>query len=385
MALNVCVLTSVHAPYDVRIFHRECRALRDAGYEVTLVAPADFQRQERDGITVLGVPKPSRRLGRPLVWWRLFQQVRRLRPDVVHFHDPELLLLVPLLRLALGRRVKIVYDAHEYFIDSLTVKKWIPHGLRPAVKFVTRWLERILVRGLDGIVCSVEGLKPLYGYFCGPVAVVRNVPAASLFQGGQPHPSLDGPGFKIIYIGLLLPQRDIGTVLEAIWLLRQRGVDDIRLILIGPETSPSYLQELRDYIQTHQLGEQVRLMGAIPHEQVKHYLANVHVGLVPVVLTRQYSNVGISTKLFEYMLCGLPIVAADSQDYRPYIKECNGGRIVPVGDAGAYAEAFQWLRDHPEEARAMGQRGQEMVLDHYIWEQEQLRLLAFYRTVVNKV
>ena len=97
------MLTSVHKPFDGRIYHREGRALVEAGYRVTLIAPGNVQLQTDIGIHVLGVSPPSTRLGRPVVWARLFRQVLRLKPDVIHFHDPELLLLVPLFRLFLRK------------------------------------------------------------------------------------------------------------------------------------------------------------------------------------------------------------------------------------------------------------------------------------------
>ncbi|MGC8960712.1 MAG: glycosyltransferase family 1 protein, partial [Chloroflexia bacterium] len=62
MSRQIAVLTSVHSPFDGRIFHRECRALAGAGYGVALIAPTDLHRQERDGITLLGVRRPARRL-----------------------------------------------------------------------------------------------------------------------------------------------------------------------------------------------------------------------------------------------------------------------------------------------------------------------------------
>lgn len=380
---RVLVLTSVHPVSDGRIFHRQCRALRDAGYEVTLVAPAEFQRQESHGITILGVARPSSRWMRPRVWWQLLQQVLRLQPDVVHFHDPELLVLVPLIRLALGRHVRIVYDVHEYFIDSLRAKYWLPGWLHRLVPFLAYWMERILIGGVDGLIYAVEGQKPWYDYFRGPTAVVRNLPAHSLFQEAQPHPSLNVNGFKLIYVGLILPERGIHVVLEAIRLLRQQGIDDVYLFLIGPETWPAYIQEIHTFAQTHQLVEQIRWLGAIPHHLLKHYLANADVGLVPVAYTRQYANPSLSTKLFEYMLSGLPIIAADWQDYRVYIEQSRAGLVAPPQDASAFAEAILWLRAHPDEARAMGQRGQAMIIEHYIWEKEQTQLLTFYREMLE--
>lgn len=80
MSSRICVLTSVHKPFDGRIFHRECGTLARAGYQVTLIAPADFDQRDVDGVTVLGVHRPGGRLGRPLVWWWLYRHVIRLRP-----------------------------------------------------------------------------------------------------------------------------------------------------------------------------------------------------------------------------------------------------------------------------------------------------------------
>jgi glycosyltransferase involved in cell wall biosynthesis len=384
MPVQVCVLTSVHQPFDGRIYHRECKTLAQADYRVTLIAPADFESQNLASISLLGVKRPSTRFQRPRVWWQLYRRVCELRPDVVHLHDPELLLLAPLLRLRLGRGLKIVYDVHEYFVDSFADKHWIPRRLRPLAASLARWSERLLSRGVDGIVCAVEGQRPLYSGFRGPIAVVRNLPLASLFEGVQPHPALDVEGLRLIYAGLILPRRGIDVLVEAMRLLRQQGYQDVYLFLAGPDTSPAYRREIEAFVQTHQLAEQIRWLGYVPHDQVKHYLANADVGLVPGLRTHQTSRPSLSTKLFEYMLSALPVVAADHAYHRVYIEECDCGRIVPTTDADALAEAIVWLRDHPDQARAMGQRGREMVLARYTWEQEQSHLLAFYQTLLTE-
>lgn len=384
MPTEVCVLTSVHQPFDVRIFHRECRSLVQAGYRVTLIAPAEFEPQEKDGINVIGVKPASSRWKRPLIWWRLFRHVFRLRPQVVHFHDPELLFLVPLLRLALGRPTKIVYDVHEYFLDSLDSKFWIPVRLRPLVRFIAKWLERLLIRGIDGIVLVIDGQLPLYADFSGPVAIVRNLPFAGLFEDPQPHPALDVDGFRLIYVGLIMPERAIGVLLEALHLLRQQRIENVHLFLIGPDTSPAYTREIERYAQSHKLADQVRLLGYVPHDQLKHYLANANVGLLPGLPTRQFRNWNIATKLLEYMLCELPILGVAHDHHRVFVEEADCGLLVPFEDPAAHAEAILWLRDHPEQARAMGQRGRALVLERYTWEMEQTQLIEFYQELLEE-
>jgi len=375
-------MTSVHQPFDGRIFHREARSLARAGYRVTLLAPAAFAREEREGVTVIGVPRPARRWARPLAWLRLYRLACRLRPAAVHIHDPELLLLLPFLRLGLGPGARLIYDAHEYFRDSIAVKQWIPPRLRPLVARAAGWAERLLAQRAHGLVLAVEGQREEYGYFRGPVVVARNLPLAGLFERGQPHPALDVEGFRLIYVGLILPQRGIDLLLEALRLLRDGGAEDVHLFFLGAETSPAYMQQMRAFAEEHGLEEQVHWLGYVQPDQLKHYLANAHAGLAPLVPTRQYSRPFLATKLFEYMLAGLPIICADHPSWRAHVEEAECGIVVPAGDPAAYARAMSRLRDDPAGARAMGERGRETVLARYTWEQEEQRLLELYQDLL---
>ena len=168
-------------------------------------------------------------------------------------------------------------------------------------------------------------------------------------------------------------------------LLQQQGVDDVTLFLCGPESPPGYLQELHTLAQDHQAADRIRWLGQVPQDRIKDYMANADVGMAPGLPTRQFIRPGISTKLFEYMLCGLPIVSTDYPHRRRYIDQAHCGLIVPPEDAVAYAAAIRHLRDDPAEARAMGDRGRAMVLEQYTWEREQAGLLQFYRELTGSV
>ena len=96
---KICHVTSVHPADDIRIFHKECGSLSNAGYEVYLVAP-EILNHIRNGIQIIGVlNKPVSRLQRILFYTkRVYKNALWVNADIYHLHDPELLLYALLLK-----------------------------------------------------------------------------------------------------------------------------------------------------------------------------------------------------------------------------------------------------------------------------------------------
>lgn len=380
--MKVCVLTSVHQPFDGRIFHRESKALAQAGHEVTLVAPADFERQERDGITILGVPRPASRWQRPLVWWRLCRQVRRLRPDIVHFHDPELLLLAAALKLTVGRRIHFIYDVHEYLVDSVREKTWLPSWSRPWAAWSVKGLEQILALSVSGLICVIEDQLELYHKLRCSKAVVHNYPAAADFAGAQPPPEYEPDQFRLVYIGGLFERRGVWTMLEAFHIIAQR-IPNAHLFLGGNYEDPGFEQRIKRFVAENDLP--VSLLGWVPFAHVKHYLTYAHCAWMPGRLTLQFAHRSLSTKIFEAMICGVPIVSADLPHRREFIEPARAGLLVTPDDPTAHADAILRLYHHPEERETLGARGKTWVTQKYTWEQESKVLLHFYEQLLKDV
>ena len=110
MKNKVCILTSVHPPFDVRIFHKEAKSLVKAGYDVTLIAQHD-KEEIVDGVKIVNLHKPRNRIERMTkTVWSAYRKAVQVDADIYHFHDPELMPIALRLR---KRGKRVIYDIHE--------------------------------------------------------------------------------------------------------------------------------------------------------------------------------------------------------------------------------------------------------------------------------
>lgn len=378
---HVVHISSVHTPKDSRIFYRECTWLAQNGYKVTYMAPADPtvdpDRLTSAGVFFKGVKKPRTRLGRPLVWSRLWRQAVKQTPDIIHFHDPELLVLAPLFKLSAGRRLRLVYDVHEHFIAAIQDKYWIPERFRKAAAWAAARLESFLGRWVDAQVFVVHGQLPLYETWDTCKTVLHNYPDLARFT---PLSGIARQGFSLVHIGSLYERRGIMTMLQALDILKNQGYFPT-LILGGVFESQAFKQKVRKFIRAHDLGSQVQILGWIDYTDIRFFLDASQAAWLPHYPSVQHARESVCTKQLEAMLAGLPLVVSDIPILSRFVHEAGCGLCVPPLDVHAHAAAVRWLMDHPEQAAGMGKQGSRLVRSRYVWEQEAKHLGRLYQSV----
>ncbi len=368
--MKVCHLTSLHSPFDVRIFYKECRSLARAGYDVTLIAPASFREESVEGVRVLGVPPATGRRERWRVWRNLVQTVRRLEADVIHFHDPELLLLTPFLG-----RAHLIYDCHEFNALAMQSKPWLPRwGRRPAGWLVAR-LEPALARRCSAVVLVNEAQEAIFRRTGRPLAVVRNFPLVP--------PSLplrrDGDGRTVVHVGAHARTRGC-SVMVAAFAEVVRRIPAARLWLVGPFNHPPYRAETEQLIGSLGLRAHVRMVGEVSYPVAMQWMRRADVGLVAIQPTPQYRHC-LPTKLLEYMAAGVPVVAGETADIGEVVRAWECGILVPPDDPPAYGQAIVYLLTHPHHARQLGRHGWMATQTTFNWQLEEKRLLALYSSL----
>jgi glycosyltransferase involved in cell wall biosynthesis len=365
---RVAHLTSVHLRNDVRIFEKEAVSLASEGYETFLLVGDGSGDETRDGVRRVDVGRaPRSRLARMLVQpLRIVVRAAKLRADVYHFHDPELIFIGLILR-ACGAHV--IYDSHEDLPRDVMSKQWIPGALRPAVGRAVEILEDFSARHFSAVVTATPHIERRFAAVNPRSIAVNNFPQRSeiSFRANPIRAER-----TVCYIG------GIGMIRGAMEMVRALEGIDATLVLAGPFESVQTEATLRALPGW----AKVDYRGCVTREEVRRILAEARAGLlffhpVPNHVDAQ------PNKMFEYMSAGLPVLASDFPLWRSLLVESGAGQCANPLEPEAIADLITTLLDDPGSALEMGRRGRELVMQRYQWDVENRKLQALYRTILQ--
>jgi glycosyltransferase involved in cell wall biosynthesis len=359
---RVCHITTVHPADDHRILYKECVSLRDAGYDVTLIAPHS-RNTTIAGVKVSALRAPARSrvermLRRPHAAYRA---AVALDADLYHFHDPEFLPYGTHLARA-GKRV--IYDAHEDVGTQIRYKDWLPGPSRvPVARGIAR-LEAACVTRIDAVVSpSLAALERLAPHQPRTV-LVANYPRLDDLGAVAPW---HGRARAACYVGGISRVRGAHALVDAM------AHADAELYLAGPISPPGLQREL----ERSAGWRRVQYVGRIPPDRVPELLGRARLGVLPLQPIPNY-RVAYPVKLFEYLAAGLPVVSTDVPLWRDLLETYECGVCVPPDSPRRLAQAMTSLLDDDASARSMGERARRAAEQHYSWQSQADALVGLY-------
>jgi|GEM_PF-1811006 len=345
MSARILHVTTVHPPFDNRIFGMEAASLARAGYDVSLATTVDAPG-ERDGVTLvpLGALSEVSRRGE-----RLGRNARAFRAmagpyDIVHVHDPELLIPAGILQRMFGR--KIVYDVHEFYDEKFAggdaTADWIPKPLLRAVRGAYGAVERaVLPRAAGVVVVSPEMIARYRRYLPEDrIALVQNFPsltADDVAAARATEPPMAGP--YVVHTGGASKNRTFDVLVATAEKLRELGVN-APIVNIGAIQLESYPHASDLLARSRAAG--VVNTGMLSHAETLRWIAHARVGYQPLA-DSENNRRGAPRKLFEYVLFGLPVVSSDVGNIGDIVRRHDVGLNVPPLDAAVHAAAITTL------------------------------------------
>jgi glycosyltransferase involved in cell wall biosynthesis len=176
----------------------------------------------------------------------------------------------------------------------------------------------------------------------------------------------------VCYVGSITELRGAREMVAAI---EQTGA---KLLLAG-RFSPADLEaQLAD-----QPGwGQVEFLGQVAREALTAMLKRARAGLVVLHPVPNYVDAN-PTKMFEYMSAGIPVIASDFPAWASIVNRHACGICVDPTSPVEIARAIEWMLEHADEAREMGENGRRAVEAMYNWEAEGSTLLGLYEQLLR--
>lgn len=368
-------LTTVHHPQDPRIFHKQCKTLRDAGYRVHLVA----QRHTSaiiDGIAVDALPQVHQRYARAGLQVSLFKRAYALRADVYHIHDPELIPLLWLLKHTTGAAV--IYDMHEDYSARGGIEGAVLRGLE---KWCFRWVDHVVVAEDGYNDCIPEEVPHTYVLNYTRFAPATRSCKVSLAEIQKTEVSRE---LRLLYTGVASRTRGLDTMLETIRILRTENIK-AHLQISGICNIREDRRYAEAFVINYNLEDAVRFNGWKEYLAIRRMASSYENSDVGLCLMEPHANYmkSIPTKFYEYLAYGLPILCSDFPLWRKFVEKHKCGAVVPAGDAQAAAKVLRrWQRNpHSYERYAHAAR---RAAPQFQWERMGDRLVALYDQITER-
>jgi glycosyltransferase involved in cell wall biosynthesis len=356
------------------------RSLAERGHEVYVAASfaVDEERAKRElgAMGVLSLTGVSRMdpakmrkyaVTYPINILRVAAYAWRLGPDVILTHNTAAG-FGALLGKTLRPRTTTVLDLTDLLFEYLDDYRgsWLKLAVTGG-----RWMERTSVCHSDRIITISGAMREIltrdYGAPRDRVDIVHDGVDTQIFHRQQAHDlrasHARDDDHVLIFHGVIDPQDNPELLIEAAPTILARH-PRTRFWMIGDGTA---VPDLKAQAEGAALADRFFFSGWVPQVDVARYISASDLGLVilPDVLSARGR---VTLKEFEYWACGIPAVLPRLPALQEVVADEEASLFYTPGDAADFAAKVNYLLEHEERRRSMGQAGQRRVTKQFEWQ-----------------
>lgn len=291
----------------------------------------------------------------------------RARPDL--FHAPHYVLppLTP------GKTVVTIHDCIH-----LRFPQYLPSRL--AHWYAQVFLSRAASKAARVITVSEASKRDIIHFLHTPadkIEVVYNgfderltSPSADDEARVRDRFQLDAP--FVLYAGNIKPHKNVDRLIEAFAQLRSRGMDNVKLLIIGDDISK--YSNLRRLVHRHQLHQQVRFLGFVSTDTLAALYQLARVFVFPSL----YEGFGLPP--LEAMANGTPVITSNVSSLPEVVGDA--ALLIDPLDAQSIADAMYRVLTDAALRADLVRRGHERV-KAFSWERSVARTHEIYMDVVR--
>lgn len=371
--MKIVHITDVHPRHDARILKRQAVSLAEAGHEVVLVTGDGRPNEIYKGVKITSYSdhemSKKERLGLMFFKRKFLNYLLSFNADIYQFHDFEI--------IEIGRALKnkgkhVIFDSHENWLDIIPVQYTKTIVGRSLLKWILPLYYKRVVSQFDAVFSVSPNMVDVLKKYNPRSYMVSNFPS---IKGVESIEETVKENY-FVYQGVVYRSSNQEAIVKAI----TDTAEDVKYNIIGKMAN-----EMRDRIGKVDKKKRVVLIDWIEKSKLDVIMKKslggfVILDYVPTCCGKE-GQLG-SNKIFEYMLCGLPVICTDFILWKKLIiDKYKCGICVTPGDTEQIQKSIEWIIRNPKEAIEMGKRGREAVLKEFNWENELSTYLSYYQGI----
>lgn len=392
MPPHVCMVVISNIRFDARVY-REAKTLVDNGYDVTVIAYNQQRKsvglENMDGIQVLEIPWINfkhknilyRRLIRLLIYIKfritLYKEVFSIKPDIYHAHNINTLLVTFLA--ARFKRKKLIFDAHELWTEQTPETKDVFHKIE---RIWGRLLERLLINRVDRVITVNESIAQVLAsryHIPMPIVLMNCAYTVPEVRNNilKQRLRLNDNKKIILYQG----RYSYTTKALENLVLSAQFIPNSIIVFIGYGDA----QRLHQVIKENELDTKVKILNPVSHQEIHEYVSLADIGVIPLFSNNLNNYLSTPSKLFEYLMGGVAIVASDLPEIRKIVDSSSAGIFFNSLDPQNIARVINEIIEDENRLKDMKKNARQSALTKYNWEMESRKLLELYKNLSNKI
>lgn len=164
--------------------------------------------------------------------------------------------------------------------------------------------------------------------------------------------------FRIAYIGTLGNSYDIKCVIDAIKILKDKGINNILFEVMG--SGPLKI-EFEKYAK--QKGVNCEFTGRLNYEEMVGYLCICDIAVNPI---KKDSAASIINKVGDYAAAGIPVLnTQESIEYKKLVEDYQIGYNIENGNSEDLAEAIEYLYKNENLRKRLGENNRKLAEEKF--------------------
>jgi len=181
---------------------------------------------------------------------------------------------------------------------------------------------------------------------------------------GATHPTLG-------FVGGLRPWHGV-EILPDLLARLQRRHPGTRLVIAG---DGQLRGELEGAFAKRGLARLVKITGLLAHEDIPEVIRSFDIALAPYP-QHDHDFYFSPLKMFEYMACGVPVVAAKLGQIAETVRHGKTGWLYPPGNLNALTASCERLLGDKALRRKLGTAAASLIRDKFTWDRNAARVVA---------